>query len=260
MEGLSDTHDLVRSLLEYGKTAIQAPPDDSFPLPDYLMQFVIADSNVWKITDFDELYDHLFAGNGIVLLEGETAALCVSTQKINARQVEEPNVQSVVRGPREGFTEVLSWNIPMLRRKIRDRRLWAEPRKIGRVTQTNILIVYLDGIVSMEVLEELRRRLDKIDIDGILESNYIEESIQDSQFSIFPTVSNSERPDVVAAQLLEGRVAILVDGTPFALVVPALFAQMFQSPEDYYQRSMFSSLIRMIRMLSFILAVFTPSL
>ncbi|SFI40118.1 GerA spore germination protein [Paenibacillus sp. UNC496MF] len=106
-------------------------------------------------------------------------------------------MQSVVRGPREGFTEVLSWNMSMLRRKIRDRRLWAEPRKIGRVTQTNILVVCLNGIVSEELLEEVRRRLDKIDIDAILESNYIEESIQESQFSIFPTVSNSERPDVV---------------------------------------------------------------
>ncbi|MBO7742962.1 spore germination protein [Paenibacillus sp. MWE-103] len=260
MDGLSDTQELIRSLLEFGRTAVPVEAVDSLAPADYLMQYVISDSHVWKLTCFEELYDHLFCGNGILLIEGEPGALSVSTQKINARGIEEPNVQSVVRGPREGFTEVLGWNMSMLRRKIRDRRLWAEPRKIGRVTQTNILVVYLNGIVSQELLEEVRRRLDKIDIDAILESNYIEESIQESQFSIFPTVSNSERPDVVAAQLLEGRVAILVDGTPFALVVPAVFTQMFQSPEDYYQRSVFSSLIRQLRLLSFLLAMFTPSL
>ncbi|MFC4807831.1 spore germination protein [Paenibacillus sp. GCM10023250] len=260
MDGLSDTQELIRSLLASGRMAVPIDTAESLEPADYLMQYVISDSYVWKLTDFEELYDHLFCGYAILLIEGEPGALSISTQKINARGIEEPNVQSVVRGPREGFTEVLNVNMSMLRRKIRDRRLWAEPRKIGRVTQTNILIVYLNGIVSTELLDEVKRRLDKIDIDAILESNYIEEAIQESQISIFPTVSNTERPDVVAAQLLEGRVAILVDGTPFALVVPAVFTQMFQSPEDYYQPSVFSSMIRLLRMLSFLLAMFTPSL
>jgi spore germination protein KA len=147
----------------------------------------------------------------------------------------------------------------MLRRKIRSPNLWIESRVIGTETQTKVAVAYVKGIASEDVVEEVQSRLDRIDIDGILESNYIEEFIQDKQFTAFPTVFNTERPDVVAGQLLEGRIAILVDGTPFALVVPALFTQFFQSPEDYYQRSDFASLIRGLRFLAFFLAVITPS-
>lgn len=269
-EGMSDAKALVDSLLNgggrrpYRKTdrarETSEEGNGQSPVIAYLTEHVIADAGVVRITTLAEAFDHLLSGDSVLLIEGESSALSVETKKVQARQVEEPNVQTVVRGPREGFTEVLSWNMAMLRRKIKDRRLWMESRQVGAVTKTEILIVYIQGIVAQEVLDEVRSRLDGIDIDGILESNYIEEFIQDKKYSIFPTIANSERPDVVAAQLLEGRVAILVDGTPFALIVPAFFTQMFQSPEDYYQRTVFSSLVRLLRMLAFCLAMFTPSL
>lgn len=115
------------------------------------------------------------------------------------------------------------------------------------------MIAYIHGIVTPGIVEEVKTRLEKIDIDSILESGYIEELIQDETYTPFPTILNSERPDTICAGLLEGRVAILVDGTPFVLLVPALFVDFFKSSEDYYQRSDIASLIRIIRYISFFL-------
>lgn len=119
--------------------------------------------------------------------------------------------------------------------------------------------MYLNEIAEKSLVDEVFRRLDKINIDGILESGYIEEFIQESSYSPFPTVYNTERPDTIAAGLLEGKVAILVDGTPFALLVPALFVQFFQSAEDYYQRADVSTLLRLLRYVSFLITMLAPS-
>lgn len=258
-DGLSDSQAMLASLLN--ERAHENPGIvDAKRWLGYLRESVITEAGVAEIADFNSLFDHLLSGDSILLLEGADTALAVGTKKLKARNVEEPNVQAVVRGPREGFTEVLTWNTAMIRRKIKNRRLWIETKTIGRVTQTEVALAYINGIVSEEALAELRKKLDAIDIDGILESNYIEELIIDRKFSLFPTVFNTERPDAVAAQILEGRIAVLVDGTPFALVVPALFEQFFQSGEDYYQPSVFSSLIRFLRVLSFFLTLMTPAL
>ncbi|MBB6731189.1 spore germination protein [Cohnella zeiphila] len=259
-DGLADARPLLQAIMgcQPGDEGDNIRGEDDFMT--YLRESVLSDGSIEELTSFKRMFALLFSGYSIVLLDGVEKALGVDTIRLNARPVEEPNVQSVVRGPREGFTEVLTWNTSMLRRKIKNPNLWIESRVLGVQTGTMIAIAYVKGIVSEDVLKEVYARLDKIDIDGIFESNYIEEYIQDKQFTTFPTVFNTERPDVVAAQLLEGRVAILVDGTPFALVVPALFTQFFQSPEDYYQRSDFGTLIRMLRFLAFFLAILTPSL
>ncbi|MFB9278653.1 spore germination protein [Cohnella cellulosilytica] len=257
-DGLADSQAMLDSLLREN-----VPPAHGVfgaaDMLDYLTDSVIGEASVDRIGTFPELYEHLLSGDSILLLKGSAVALAVGTRKPKARGVEEPTVQAVVRGPREGFTEVLSWNTAMIRRKIKNPRLWFEKRTIGQVTKTEVVLAYIEGLVSLEVLTELREKLDKIDTDSILESNFIEERIVDRKLALFPTVFNSERPDVVAAQIMEGRVAILVDGTPFALVVPALFVQFFQSSEDYYQGPIFSSLIRMLRVLAFFLTLLTPS-
>jgi len=148
----------------------------------------------------------------------------------------------------------------LLRRKIKDPNLWLETKQIGRVTKTDVAIMFIKGIASEDVVEEVRTRLDRIDIDSILESGYIEELIQDETFTPFPTVYNSERPDVIAAELLEGKIAILVDGTPFVLVVPALFISFLHAAEDYYQRADISSLIRILRYVGILISLLAPSL
>lgn len=138
----------------------------------------------------------------------------MNTAAEQQRSVEEPMTQSVVRGPRDGFTESIGTNISLIRKRIKSPNLWLESMTIGRVTQTTVSIMYINGIVNDKIVDEVRQRLSRIDIDGILESGNIEELIQDETFTPFPTVYNTERPDVIASGLLEGRVAILVDGTP----------------------------------------------
>jgi len=135
-----------------------------------------------------------------------------------------------------------------------------ESLTVGRVSQTDVVIVYIDGIVSKTILEEVRARIGRIQIDGVLESGYIEEFIEDSSWSPFPQIQNTERPDIVCAGLLEGKVAIMVDNTPFALIVPMTFWTGLQAVEDYYERSIYTTFIRLIRYSLFNIALLLPSL
>ncbi|QLG36996.1 spore germination protein [Paenibacillus sp. E222] len=249
-------HSILKSLLQTRE--IPEFSEDNEHLI-YLQNDVLAASNVLLINEMKDVLDALLAGFAVVLLEGSNQGLKIAAAGWEDRAVGEPISQTVVRGPMEGFNENLRTNTGLIRKRIRDPHLWIEEREIGRVTNTRIAVVYLEHIVDQEVVKELRRRLDEIDIDAILESGYIEELVQDKTGTIFPTVYNSERPDAVCAALLEGRVAIIVDGTPFVLLVPALFVHFFQSPEDYYQRADISSLIRMIRYLAFFIALLAPS-
>ena len=131
---------------------------------------------------------------------------------------------------------------------------------IGRKTKTAVCLVYLKGVANPQVVEEAKRRLERIDTDGILESGYIEQFIEDAPLSIFSTIGNSEKPDTVAAKILEGRIAVLVDGTPFVLTFPMLFIEGFQSSEDYYSRPYYASLVRVIRFIAFMVSVLGPGI
>lgn len=163
------------------------------------------------------------------------------------------------RGPRQGFTESLQTNISMIRRYIKNPNLWVEKNEKGSVTNTDIALMYIQGICDEKVLKEVKQRLEKIDIDSILESGYIEQLIEDETFTTFPTMYHTERPDVVAGNLLEGRFAIIVDGTPFVLIAPALFVQFFQSVEDYYSRFDIATSIRILRVLVFFISLVAPA-
>jgi spore germination protein KA len=206
------------------------------------------------------LYTSILSGETVILVDGYPYGFALNTIGGNNRAVEEPTTQSVVRGPREGFNESISTNISLIRKRIKSPNLWLETMTIGKVTQTAIGVMYINGIVNDKLIAEVNERLERIDIDGILESGNIEELIQDETFTPFPTLYNTERPDVIAAGLLEGRVAILVDGTPFVLLAPALFVQFYQSAEDYYQRAEFASLIRILRYICFFISLLGPSL
>jgi spore germination protein KA len=215
---------------------------------------------VRDISDFETLYQSVLSGFTVILVDGYVQGFAANTQGGEHRSVEEPTTQSVVRGPREGFTEQVSTNAALIRRKIKDANLWMESMTIGRVSKTEVAIMYVNGIVNDKLVTEARIRLERIDIDAIFESGNIEELIQDETFTPFPTLYNTERPDVVAAGLMEGRIAILVDGTPFVLMAPALFTQFYQSAEDYYQRADFATLLRFLRYVCFFISLLAPSL
>ena len=264
-DGLTDTPSLQNFILETlmldtKGTELQEKISPEQNLISVLKDFAMTVGDIKYLTDFDVLFTGLLSGDTVILIDGYKQGLLISNKQWVERGVTEATAQMVVRGPREGFSENLRVNTALVRRRLKDPNLWMESKVIGKRTKTNVAMMYINGIANDKIVKEVRLRLDKIDIDGILESGNIEELIEDAPLSPFPTVFNTERPDIVAAALLEGRIAILVDGTPFVLIVPALFVQFFQSSEDYYQRADIASLIRILRFFAFTIALLAPSL
>lgn len=226
---------------------------------DIIKNSIISVGDIKKTSVISELIDGCLSGDTVFLLEGSNEALIIQSKGWETRGVEEPKTEAVVRGPREGFCETMITNMTLLRRKIKNPNLTFETMEIGTQTRTGVCIVYLKEVVNPKLIQEIRERLNRINTDAILESGYIEQFIEDAPYSIFPTVGNSEKPDTAAAKILEGRAAILVDGTPFVLTVPMLFIEGFQSAEDYYSRPFFASLLRALRFLAFTISVLAPA-
>jgi hypothetical protein len=217
-------------------------------------------SNVKTIMTFTDCIEQISAGKPVILIEQQTSGLSLSMAMMEKRAIEEPSAEPVVRGPREGFTETLSVNISLLRRRLRSPKLKMQQIKIGRYTQTEVVLAYIEGIADPTLIEEAGNRLRRIDIDGVLESSYIEELIEDNPFSLFPQVLNTERPDIALAYLLEGHVVILVNGTPSVLIAPVTIYSLLQSAEDYYQRFLYSTAIRWLRYGALVISLLLPSL
>ncbi|SDC63089.1 spore germination protein KA [Pelagirhabdus alkalitolerans] len=232
---------------------------DPQKLKEEVENLITAVSAVEHVRLFNDLFKHLMAGDSILLIDQVKSGLIIDTKGGNSREIDMVTTQEVVRGPKEGFVERLESNIALVRRRLKDRNFWLKSYSIGTKTQTTVVIGYLNGIVNPDIVKEVEERLSRIKIDAILESGNIEEFIQDDMYSPFPTVYNSERPDAIAAGILEGKVAIFVDGTPFVLLVPTLFVDFLKSSEDYYQRSDISTMIRCLRVLAFFIALLTPS-
>ncbi|CAH1218358.1 Spore germination protein A1 [Paenibacillus plantiphilus] len=225
-----------------------------------LSRHVIAAGSVAVIRTEEEALEALLNGFCVIMVDGTDEALIAVTAGGEQRSVDEPVTQTVIRGPQHSFTENIFTNLGLIRRIIRSPNLRLQGKRIGRQTQTHVFVASIKGIAKQSVVDEVLRRLDAIDIDGIIESSYVEEFIQDRTFTPFPTLMNIERPDVVAASLLEGQVAVIVDGTPFVLLAPVTFFKFFQSAEDYYQRFDIASFLRLLRHITFIASMLLPAL
>ncbi|MGC5328081.1 spore germination protein [Brevibacillus sp. SYSU BS000544] len=225
-----------------------------------LIEQRLAISNVRVINTISECISSISIGDPILLIDGVKSGISLALCKWEKRAISEPTAEGGVRGPREGFTESAVVNISLIRRIIKSPLLKMESLVIGDFTKTKVTISYIEGIVDHTLVEEVKNRLSRIQIDGILESGYIEELIQDYAFSPFPQLISTERPDVVCGNLLEGRVAILVDGTPFALIAPITFFSLLQSSEDYYQHFISSTAIRWLRYFFLGISLLLPAL
>ncbi|MEK4185596.1 spore germination protein [Paenibacillus sp. FSL L8-0494] len=260
-DGLADSKAIQDFILE---SLILELPDPSLDTQtanyQLLKDHMLTVGDIKDATEFNSLFTSLLSGDVILLLNGYTKGFTIGMRDWKDRGVTESATETVIRGPKEAFTESLRTNTALIRRKIKDPNLWLETQQIGRVTQTDVALMYINGIVSDEILQEVHSRLDRIDIDGILESGYIEELIEDETYTPFPTIHHTERPDVIAAALMEGKVAILVDGTPIVMTVPTLFVSFMQTAEDYYQRADVSTLVRMLRYFSIFISLLAPSL
>lgn len=221
---------------------------------------VITRSKVKTGEMLGDILDAVLVGEVGLLIDGVDEAFIVSAEGAKYRSISESDVEPVVRGPREAFIEVLNINLGLIRRRIHHPNLTFESVTIGAMGRTEVVTAYIKGICPAKLIDEVRSRLERIKIDGVLDSGYIEELIQDNPYSIFPQLRNTERPDVVAAALLEGRAAIIVDNTPVVLIAPGEFFSLMQSAEDYYNRYWFSSMIRFIRYMAFSISILLPAL
>ncbi|MCL7748962.1 spore germination protein [Halalkalibacter alkaliphilus] len=248
---------LVKPLMESDDTTSHPQKEDFYK---FVKKRILSTSSLKESNLIDDVVDGVLTGETAIFINGYDSALLIGTQGFDARNVEEPDTESSVRGSREGFNEVLKVNTSLIRRKITNPNLIFEDMKLGKQTKTKIRIGYIKGIADTKIVDEVRNRLERIDTDAILESGYIEQFIEDHPYSIFPTVANSEKPDKVAAKMLEGRVAIFCDGTPFVLTVPHLFIETLQVGEDYYSRPYLASIMRLLRVLALLLTIATPAL
>ncbi len=199
-------------------------------------------------------------GDTVLFADGAAQAIVINTKKFETRAVAEPDSERSLTGPREGFTESLITNLSLLRRKVRTNELKMKTRVFGQRTQTKACVCYMEGLVNKAILKELERRLDSIDMDGVLDTNYLAEMMVDTKLPLFRTTGYTERPDTVIGKLLEGRIAVLVDGSPVALTLPHLFIEYFQSSEDYYMNHFYSSFSRLLRIFGLILTLVVPGL
>lgn len=230
------------------------------PLADFLSNQVLPVSAVEERSLLSEVVSELLTGDAALFVDGCTSALMIRCKKFPLRSPSEPQSETVVRGPREGFTESLPMNITLLRRRICSSRLKFHYMQLGRQTHTRIAVAYVEGIAAPAVVEEVKKRISQIDIDGILDSGYIEELIQDEALLPIKTIGHTERPDIAAARILEGRVAVLVDGSPVALTMPFVFAESLQANEDYYKHYAIASIDRAIRYVCLFLSTSTPAI
>lgn len=206
----------------------------------------------------DALLD-LLSGSALILLEGQNTAVSVPVQGWQDRDVTESTAQTVVRGPQDAFTENVLTNLTLVRRRIKDPRVRCVRKIVGTATRTNVMLLYMDGIADEKHVAELSSRLEGINLEAVLEGQYIEETINDMPVSLFPTIFNTDRPDAVCAHLMQGKLAVIIDGSPFALVLPVVFTDFIQSPEDHYQSFYYSSLVRILRLTALFIAILFPS-
>lgn len=225
-----------------------------------LKEYGIPSTYVGEEFDINNIVNELTTGNTILFVDKVDKVLILGSTGWKDRAISESTTENVVRGPKDGFTENIENNTALIRRRIKSPDLRMESFKIGTKTKTLVLVVYLEGIAKDGVVEEVRNRLKSIEINSILESGYIEELIEDTPISPFPQIEHSERPDKVSASLLEGRVAILIDTTPYALIVPTIFFQFIQAADDYYERFPIGSLTRFVRIVAYFISVILPAL
>ncbi|WP_339268788.1 spore germination protein [Paenibacillus sp. FSL W8-0187] len=258
---LMDTH-LIRPLMLVGIPEAEQEHFNrsSDTIKAYISSQMLPVSEIKHTDRLLELVQSVLAGTTSLLVDGMQGAFLVGSAKGKSRNIEEPLSEALLRGPRVGFTERLADNTGLLRLHGKNESLLLTRFEVGNRVKKDLVIAYMKDIADPKLVDEVVTRIQKIEIDDPLESGYIEQLIEENVMSPFQQVQNTERPDRVIGALLEGRVAILLDGTPYALIVPVTFSMLLQSPEDYYERWISGSFVRLLRVLSALLALLAPAL
>jgi spore germination protein KA len=210
--------------------------------------------------DSTAMYQEILSGNTVFLVDGCGIFLSVSTGSDLGRAISEPTSQTIIKGPKDAFTEDIDKNIYLIRNRLRNEALRVEDITLGTVTRTKVKLLFVNGIAKADIVADMRDRVRKIDYDGIISSSYIEEIIKTDPYSIFPTSINTERPDSATAGLLEGRVAVFCDGSPYVVMAPVLFQDFLQASDDYYENFYVTSLMRIVRYIALFFTLLVPAI
>lgn len=235
-------------------------PIDNNQAFEGIKQHIVSVGEIEDIDNLDDAMYSILSGDIIIIVDGFDEFIGVGAKNWPNRGITEPEGEVTIRGPREGFSEILRFNTALLRRQCKDPNLVIKGTQVGKRSKTNIAYAYIRDIVNPALVDEVERRLSTIDIDAIIDSGQLEQLIQDNYLTPFPQIQATERPDKAIANILEGRIAIIVDNSPFVLIVPATFQQFFQSPDDYSERWMFSSAIRLLRWVASLFAILTSGI
>lgn len=217
-------------------------------------------SHISTCDNFEEVFYYLASGYTALFIDGETRFIVVETKTTLDRGVSEGSSEPIVRGPKDSFTENHATNLGLIRKRIKDSNLIFDEVKVGRRTKTKVDIAYIKDIADNKRVNEITDELKKIDIDGILDSGYIREFLQNDSASLFPQMISTERPDLACSSLLDGKIVILVENTPYVLIIPGLFVDFIHSPEDNYQKPLNATFNRILRIICFFTATFSPAI
>lgn len=219
----------------------------------------VAIGNIRWLTEWSKVEHAIFQGYSVLFIDGRTDALAMDTQGWPQRAIEDPQLETALKGAHQGFVETIGQNIALVRRYIPNRDLKVKELRVGARGITQVLLVYLADVANPEILQELEDRITQLDVDAIVSSGELAEFIEDNPYSPFPQFISTERPDAAASQLLQGRIMIVIDGSPVVIIAPASISTFFQNVDDYGTRWLVSTALRMLRFFAFFVALFLPS-
>lgn len=260
MDGIVNKDIIDRDILKPLMANVEEDICNYEEVSNYLCERYIYMSNTYVEKDIDKVIDSIKGGKTAIIINNVLDFIIVDTIGGNIRDISEPKNESSIRGSREGFVENLETNLVILKRLIKDNNLSIETLTVGRRSKTDLSIVYIEDIVDKDIVNEIRNRINAIDVDIILDTGVIEQLIEKYTYTFLPQVLTTERPDRVVANIMEGRLAIIMSGTPFAIILPVMFTDFFQGVEDYYERTVISSFIRALRIISVFIVITLPSI
>jgi len=225
---------------------------------EVLQDKILSNNEVSEFFDVQSAAEKMLTGNSIIIVDGADKILGCDMEKLVVRAVMEPPTSVVIKGPREGFNESLKYNLALIRRRVKSDDLVVLSLKIGELTKTEVSVVYFDSVADKKVVKEILRRLKNIKIDGVLDSHYLISFLQKNPKSLFKQIGDTEKPDILVGKMLEGRVGILVDGSPIALTLPFILVEDLQNSDDYYSQPIRVMFIRILRLVGVVLAVLLP--
>ena len=257
VDGQSVSGDVIRPLTDVFRLA---PAKSAKEWIELMERGAVWSYSVKRRETMDDLIGDIVQGSCAVVFDAEHTAVTFETRTSNTRSISEPTVEKTVKGSKDAFVETLRINTSLVRRRVHDPALKLTQGSVGRKSATSVAVLYIDGVANPAIVEEVRKRIHDIDIDGLITAGNLEQYITDAPSSPFPQLMHTERPDKFAAELLTGRVGILVDGLPLGFIAPAPLAQFMRVNEDNSQHFLIASLLTLLRWGSLLVAILLPAL